>query len=398
MPLLRRLRPSSRRLDTRAATFPRLYALLITPLHCHATWLTHELLWCHAFVAFFDADAALRAATSFLPPSPPGFSPWEVAFSRLPVPAYDVRTLERALRAFRWASSVFQAQELSSAPLAERRLACGQASTALLAVAASAAARTYRLSDHLRLEPRNLPDAYADGLPPFFATIADLLDLDSTRLESALWWRDPSACSPGLPPPCGWLELPLYGVGLPFVPPPWPPVDFTDAYVSAHVLHVGDDTICGRCLPALASSCAPPAGAPAPPLHPEYLQPACLASLLSIVALPGVTSPDEDPEDYLRVFDVCPGVMSRPPAVWSLLMAGVTALARRACDASLADRDFLHACHGGPPPALSAAALGSLLASAALPGPCPSDSDGADSFGAGSSLDDDLLAAEAGLD
>ena len=83
------------------------------------------------------------------------------------------------------------------------------------------------------------------GLPPFFDNIADLLDLDSTRLESALWWRDPAACSPGLPPPCGWLELPLYEVGLRFVPPLWPPVDFTDAYVSAHVLHVGDDILCG---------------------------------------------------------------------------------------------------------------------------------------------------------
>ena len=180
--------------------------------------------------------------------------------------------------------------------------------------------------------------------------------------------------------------------------PLWPPVDFTDAYVSAHVLHVGDDTLCGRCLPALTCSGAPPAGALAPPLYPAYLQPACLASLLSIAALPGVIAPGEDPEDYLLVYDVCPGVLSRPPAVWSPLIAGVTAPARRACAASLADQDFLHACQGAPPLALPSAALGSLLASAALPGPCPSHSDEDDSFGPGSSLDDYMLAAEAGMD
>ena len=360
------------------------------PLHHHAAWLSHELMWCHAFVAFHDADAALRDATLYLPPPPPSLAKWEVAFSRLSVPAYDIRALGQALRAFRWATSVFRAQELSSAPVAQRRLACERASVALLAAAASAAARTHHLSRHLRAVPPDPADESEDGLPPYFDNISGLLDYDPSRLASALWWTRPSVCSPALPRPCGWLEFPLSGVDLDFVPPRWPQVDFTDAYVSAHVLCSPSQlTICGRHPPAAAL--AGTSSAVGPGAFPEYYQPACLASLLSAAALMGLDC--EDPDDYLVARDICPGPMPSPSHVWSHLMAGITALASRASEASLAEPHLLRDCLGGPrPPDLP-------LGPVDLPRHSAAWSDGSSDSGGDDSLADEVAAAafEAGM-
>ena len=68
-------------------------------------------------------------------------------------------------------------------------------------------------------------------------------------------------------------------------------------------------------------------------------------------------------------------------------MAGVTALARRASEASLAEPDLLRDCLAGPrPPALSGRALD--------PGESSDDSGGDDFSDAADSLADDLAAAD----
>ena len=80
--------------------------------------------------------------------------------------------------------------------------------------------------------------------------------------------------------------------------------------------------------------------------------------------------------------------------VWSHLMAGVTALARRASEASLAEPDLLRDCLAGPrPPALSGRALDPPRRLAAWPGES-SESGGDDFSDAADSLADDLAAAD----
>ena len=184
--------------------------------------------------------------------------------------------------------------------------------------------------------------------------------------------------------------------------PRWPfvastvsePVDFTDAYVSAHVLHVGHATICGRYPPAVVlagTSSAVGPGALAPPCFPEFYQPACLASLLSAAALVGLDC--EDPDDYLVAHDVCPGPMPSPSHVWSHLMAGITALASRASEASLAEPGLLRDCLGGPrPPDLPLGPVDLPRRSASWSGGS-SDSGGDDFCDAADSLADEVAAA-----
>ena len=238
--------------------------------------------------------------------------------------------------------------------------------------------------------PPDPADESEDGLPPYFDNISGLLDYDPSRLASALWWTRPSVCSPALPRPCGWLEFPLSGVDLDFVPPRWPPVDFTDAYVSAHVLCSPSQlTICGRHPPAAAL--AGTSSAVGPGAFPEYYQPACLASLLSAAALMGLDC--EDPDDYLVAHDVCPGPMPSPSHVWSHLMAGIIALASRASEASLAEPHLLRDCLGGPrPPDLP-------LGPVDLPRHSAAWSDGSSDSGGDDSLADEVAAAafEAGM-
>ena len=213
-----------------------------------------------------------------------------------------------------------------------------------------------------------------------------------------LAWHLPSGglITPPAPRPCRAIAAglssrsPAY-VDLDFVPPHWPPVDFTDAYVSAHVLHVGHATICGRHPPAVvlaATSSAVGPGAPAPPCYPGYHQPACLASLLSAAALLGMAC--GDPDDYLGAHDVCPGPMPSPSHVWSHLMAGVTALACRASEASLAEPDLLRL-DGPRPPDLPLGAVDLPRGLAAWPGGS-SDSGGDDFCDATDSLADELAA------
>ena len=116
----------------------------------------------------------------------------------------------------------------------------------------------------------------------------------------------------------------------------------------------------------------------------------------------------DDPEDYATAYDVCPGPMRCPHAVWCHLMAGITALARRACRASLADAALLTVSIGGPlleptaprlnlPPPGDLADLLRLVRRLAGCPVSPRD-DCTDDSGDTEVSDDDLAEAEAALE